>query len=303
MLPPPAFFPALLTFHTFPLHAPLTLFVLDAPFGRFANKTSKLNVNGNVAWAAMELVAPITFVSTLLLNPHPPLVFPARVLAGLYLSHYAHRAIMSPLVLSPKRSPLHITVPLAAALFNLINGYLLALGLAFFPPAEKMGLNFYIGVLGWALGFAGNVYHDEVLNDLRRPPDERLVVGHLPEDDDPKAGRYKVPRGGLFRYVSFPNYLCEWFEWSCFALAASPYPLIPLSSASRLALQSSALGQVAAYIAKIWWPASLLSPPWMFVLAEITSMLPRAIRGHRWYAEKFGDKYPKDRKAVIPGLL
>ncbi|WVQ99596.1 hypothetical protein IAU59_006732 [Kwoniella sp. CBS 9459] len=342
--PPTAFFPSLLVFHLFPFHAPFTLYILDAPFGRFADKTLGWNVDGNIAWAAMELVSPITFTSTLLLNPHPPLNRPTTILAGLYIAHYSHRAVISPLILSPKRSPLHITIPLVAALFSLLNGYLLAIGLAFYPPSVEMGWTFWLGVIGWAVGFMGNVLHDEILNDLRREPDERLILSDLPEDkdtntdttggsasaknhltQDSSAGtrprsdshskRYKVPRGGLFRYVSFPNYLCEWLEWTFFSLAASPRPLIPLPTLASLHLQSLAstasssgplsnvLLSLVGYMEKIWWPSYLLAPGWMFVLAEITSMSPRAIRGHAWYREKFGDRYPKERKAVIPGLL
>lgn len=43
---PHNFYPFLLLFHAFPLHAVLTLFVLDAPFGRFARAGSRLNLNG-----------------------------------------------------------------------------------------------------------------------------------------------------------------------------------------------------------------------------------------------------------------
>lgn len=54
------------------------------------------------------------------------------------------------------------------------------------------------------------MYHDEILHDLRRPPGRRLVSRR--EDDGPSddKARYRVPRGGLFALVSFPNYLCEW---------------------------------------------------------------------------------------------
>ena len=57
------------------------------------------------------------------------------------------------------------------------------------------------------------VYHDEILNDLRRTPAKRLITHHDKEEEkDKKAGngRYAIPRGGLFKLVSFPNYLCEW---------------------------------------------------------------------------------------------
>jgi hypothetical protein len=74
------FYTALLVFHLFPLHAPLTTFGwIDAPFGRFSRNDSRWNVNGrrkdvrtfaaslfmfrlaritgNIAWCCMEIVA------------------------------------------------------------------------------------------------------------------------------------------------------------------------------------------------------------------------------------------------------
>lgn len=45
-MPPDAFYSVLLAFHAFPLHSPLTLFGIDAPWGRFAPKSSILNLNG-----------------------------------------------------------------------------------------------------------------------------------------------------------------------------------------------------------------------------------------------------------------
>ncbi len=57
------------------------------------------------------------------------------------------------------------------------------------------------------------MYHDEVLNDLRRPRGSRLVSSLTREEEegDKKRGngRYLVPRAGLFRFISFPNYFCE----------------------------------------------------------------------------------------------
>ncbi|GFZ43825.1 hypothetical protein JCM24511_01545, partial [Saitozyma sp. JCM 24511] len=300
---PHNFYPFLLLFHAFPLHAVLTLFVLDAPFGRFARVGSRLNLNGNLAWFVMESVAPVTLITTLYQTDHPPLTPEAMVLSGLYLTHYFHRAVLSPLVYSPRRSPLHIVIPLLAAAWNLLNASLLATSLAFYPPETTLSSpRFWFGVAGWALGFAGNVYHDEILNDLRRPPRRRLFrAADQAEAEDKKAskGHYAIPHGGLFRYVSFPNYLCEWLEWSAFAFAAGPL-FIPIPALSSLHL-SGRLGRAAAGLG--WWPTKLLSPGWMFVLAEISAMTPRAIRGHRWYRDTFGERFPRERKVVIPGLF
>lgn len=68
------------------------------------------------------------------------------------------------------------------------------------------------------------VYHDEILNDLRRPEGAQ-VIGPLNKEEvekDKKAGngRYAIPRRGLFEFVSFPNYLCEWCVKSSAVLLA-----------------------------------------------------------------------------------
>ena len=91
---------------------------------------------------------------------------------------------------------------------------------------------------------------------------------------------YAIPHGWLYDYVSCPNYLCEWVEWFGFALAAAPLPLV-----------TSQLGFFAT-----------IHPPWIFLLAEVLLMSPRALKTHQWYKNKFPD-YPKDRTAVIPYVL
>jgi 3-oxo-5-alpha-steroid 4-dehydrogenase 1 len=88
-------------------------------------------------------------------------------------------------------------------------------------------------------------------------------------------------------------------EWSAFAFAAGPL-FIPIPPLSSLHL-SGWLGRAAAGLG--WWPTKLLSPGWMFVLAEISAMTPRAIRGHRWYRDTFRERFPRERKVVIPGLF
>lgn len=81
----------------------------------------------------------------------------------------------------------------------------------------------YLGLAGCAIGFASNVWHDERLMDLRRPG---AVADHAVEasDQDRKPDAtgqksdgqnqkrkpaYMIPYGGLYRFISFPNYLSE----------------------------------------------------------------------------------------------
>lgn len=92
------------------------------------------------------------------------------------------------------------------------------------------------------------------------------------------------------------------FEWLSFSLASlcliQVSPLSPVLT-SNLPLTFSARVVLLA-----------TSPPLLFLLAEFCPMFPRALEGHRWYHSKFGvtgdgkgGKYPRERKAVFPGLL
>ncbi|EIN06580.1 hypothetical protein PUNSTDRAFT_145142 [Punctularia strigosozonata HHB-11173 SS5] len=269
------------------LIAPVT-FVIDAGFGRFSPASSKLLVDGIKSWIFMELVSPITFVSTFLQDPLSPSfptsalnipssLTPSALLALLYLIHYTNRSLVSPLR-TPSRSKSHITVPMFAVGFNLLNGFLMGAYLAS-PSAENhltgafSRRRFWAGVSLWATGFASNVLHDEILLNIRRK-----AKGKAKESGGKE--HYAIPQGYGYNLISYPNYFSEWVEWVGFALAASPAP---------------SLASTSAFLETI-------SPPWIFVLSEVLLMLPRAWRGHRWYHSKFPD-YPKQRKAVIPFLF
>ena len=74
---------------------------------------------------------------------------------------------------------------------------------------------------------------------------------------------YRIPRGGLFRWVSSPSYLTELGAWAGFALCT-------------------------------WSLAGVF-----IFLISAANLVPRAFATHRWYRERFPD-YPPERKALIP---
>lgn len=253
---------------------------------------------GIKSWIAMELVAPVSFIYAFL---HSPLSFvnysnspslslshPPTLLAGLFLLHYLNRAIVSPLR-TPSRSRSHVGVALSAVSFNVVNGSLMGAYLS--SPLAAMFLEgafsrplFWAGVGLWAFGLAGNILHDEILLNLRRSAKAKGKA-RADDGDDNNNGKnkqehYAVPYGCLYRYISYPNYFCEWLEWLGFALAASPVPSVT---------------SVAAFLETV-------TPPFLFVYSEVLLMIPRAYKGHKWYHNRFAD-YPKERRAVIPFLF
>lgn len=267
-----------------PIAGPLQ-FLINAPFGRFApSNDSIFVVDGIKSWIIMELVAPITFISVLYRGPCasslPAISTPQVILSSLFIVHYLNRAIISPLR-TPSRSKSHIVVPLLAVIFNIVNGalmgtYLLSPTASAFLAGAFSRPSFWAGIMLCACGFAGNILHDEVLLDIRR---KSQAKGKRNEN---KLGKehYAIPHGYLYRYISYPNYFCEWLEWFGYALAAAPLPaLMPLTETMRTA-----------------------QPPWLFFWAEVFLMISRAYKGHQWYHKNFPE-YPKERKAVVPFIF
>ena len=140
-----------------------------------------------------------------------------------------------------------IAIVVTATVFNAVNGTLNGFALSWIEPAPA---TLAVGLVVWTMGLGVNLHSDAILRRLRTA-----------ESDE-----YSVPEGGLFRWVSSPNYLGEIVEWAGFALAA---------------------WNVAALSFAVWTAANLV---------------PRALANHRWYLERFGD-YPADRKALLPVVL
>jgi hypothetical protein len=231
----------------------VVLLFVPAPYGRHARPGWGPGVPARLAWVLMELPAPLVFALVFFRGEHAGRLVPLLLL-GLWQLHYLQRTFVFPLLMraGAKRTPL-VTAGLAFV-FNCANGALNAYAIshgALRHDAAWLGdPRFAIGVALFLAGYAINLHADAVLRRLRRPGETG----------------YRIPRGGLYRFVSCPNYLGEILEWCGFALAA-------------------------------WtWAAAV------FAGFTIANLLPRALAHHRWYRETFPD-YPPERKALVPGLL
>ncbi|GFR60816.1 3-oxo-5-alpha-steroid 4-dehydrogenase 1 [Elysia marginata] len=138
-----------------------------------------------------------------------------------------------------------------AFIFCCLNGYLQSgylLKYTDFSSASTARI--VTGLTTFFVGMLINVHSDHVLRNLRKPGETT----------------YKIPHGGMFKYVSGANFFGEIVEWTGFAILNWSVPTVA------------------------------------FALFTMTNIGPRAVHHHRWYKEKFDD-YPKNRKALIPFIL
>ena len=229
------------------------LLMVTAPYGRHAKKNWGPMIDNRLGWFLMESPALFVFLYFLLRwgSFNNILVSIAFIL---WVIHYFHRSILFPLRIKTEGKKMPLIIAAFAIFFNLINatvnGYWLS---NFVPDSAPQGMDYLrigLGILLFITGFVINKYHDRLLIKLRRSS---------------KNG-YQVPYGGLFRYVSCPNFFGEIIEWGGFALM-------------------------------VWSLPALSFLVWTFV-----NLVPRAIDHHKWYKEHFTE-YPAKRKAIIPYIL
>lgn len=234
---------------------------------------------GKWAWAGMESVGAITVLYCMFTIPEKvgveSLPWGNWTMAGLYTIHYVYRALLYPWM-QPSMSPIHPFVFVSAAGWNILNGLSIGGWVGGYGPntTEDWAGKLYVievglVVFGWSL--LANIFHDDDLREIRRSA-LRLQKEKAKKDGKPVDGvekLYMVPKNGLFHYVLYAHYLCEWFEWLGFYMIGG-LDCLPARS---------------------------------FLLNEIATMLPRALSGKRWYIEKFGKERIGNRKAVIPGII
>lgn len=229
------------------------LLKIRAPYGRYARKGWGAMIPNRISWILMELPSLVLFALFFLI-PDKEHDFATWILFGLWMFHYMHRALIYPVRTRTRGKKMPLGVMLFAVVFNLINaflnGYYLGAIRPTFTGMRLLRIGFWIGILLFAVGFAINFWSDNKLLHLRQAP----------------GNGYKIPHGGLFRWISCPNYFGEILEWTGFAIAAASLPAVSFA---------------------IWTFANLF---------------PRAVANHRWYHEQFPD-YPEKRKALIPWII
>lgn len=173
-------------------------------------------------------------------------------------------------------SPMHPLVWLMAFGFQMFNAISIGGYLAGYGPTSpyEWGARsewMFVGLVIWCWGLMANMFHDDDLREIRRSAD-RKQRKEAKEQGKPMESVdkiYMIPKNGLFKYALHAHYFCEWIEWAG------------------------------------WWMIGgwQCHPARSFLFNEISTMLPRALQGKRWYEKKFGKEKLQGRKAVIPGVI
>jgi protein-S-isoprenylcysteine O-methyltransferase Ste14 len=239
---------------TFPLAVVtfIALQFINAPYGRHKRAGWGPSLSNRIGWLLMESPSVFLF-GTLFFIGSTPKTLPVILFFLLWEAHYIHRSLIYPFMISDGRKLMPLAVVLMAFGFNLgnayINGrYLFSLS-GGYPLHWMLTPQMIAGLCLFTSGFTINRWADRILQTLREPGETS----------------YKIPYGGLYRWISCPNYFGEIIEWIGWAIAT-------------------------------WSLPGLAFAIWTFA-----NLAPRARANHRWYHQHFED-YPVERKALIPGV-
>lgn len=230
----------------------LLLFFVTAPYGRHTRTGWGPTLDPILSWVLMEAASPILMAALFLAGNRRSNAV-AIVLLAMWELHYVNRSFIFPLRKRGHANRIPAVVITFGWLFNAVNAYFNGRHLFLFSrvhdPDWLLDPRFLAGAAMFVFGFVVNISSDEILLNLRSS----------------RSSGYRIPHGGLFRWVSCPNYLGEIMEWSGWALAT--------------------------------WSLAGLS----FALWTAANLVPRARSNHRWYQDEFSN-YPSRRKALIPYL-
>ena len=220
--------------------------IYKAPYGRHTSKKWGISIDNKLGWIIMELPA-------LLVCPAIYFYFKidfdiSIMFICLWIIHYFNRTIIFPFRIKTKGKKMPLAIVLSAFFFNIVNGLINGYFLSNIN-LHSVSIFLITGFLLFVLGLYINISSDNKLINLRKI----------------KKG-YFVPKGGLFKYISCPNFFGEILEWFGFAL------------------MTFNIGSLSFFI----WTCC--------------NLIPRALAHHTWYKNKFNE-YPKERKAILPFLI
>lgn len=236
----------------FAILAFIALQFTKAPYGKFTTKKWGPTIPNRLGWVLMEAFV-LAVLYYFVFTASKPLSLVDWSIVSLFTIHYFNRSFIYPFRTKTSGKQIPLTIVGLALFHNLANGFLIGYYVANLSDYTNDWFVSWQFILGITLFFSGmfiNMQSDNILIHLRKNATDG----------------YKIPYGGLFKYISSPNLAGEMLEWIGFAI--------------------------------LCWSL----PAFCFAFFTFCNLFPRAMANHQWYKQTFPD-YPNDRKAVIPKIV
>lgn len=184
----------------------ISLFKVDAGYGKFYDRKWGKAINNRVGWVLMESPVFIAMIVLWALSGRRDDVV-RLVFLLIFELHYFQRSFIFPFLIRGK-SVMPLSIIAMGVTFNTLNALMQGGWIFYVSAPERYTLHwlstpqFLIGTLVFLFGMFVNIQSDSIIRHLRKPGD---TAHHLPQ-------------GGMFRYVSSANYFGELLEWIGFAI-------------------------------------------------------------------------------------
>lgn len=184
----------------------VVLLFFSAPYGRHLREGWGVLVSNRTGWLLMEIPSALVMLVLFIVGTAPKSAVLIIFFIG-WQAHYIHRGFIYPFMIADGKKRMPLSVAAMGMLFNVGNGYLNGRYLfelsGGYANSWLTDPRFILGVILFIVGFTTNRWADEALRKLR-------ING---------CGGYYVPQGGLYKWISCPNYFGEIIEWFGWALA------------------------------------------------------------------------------------
>lgn len=189
----------------------VTLFYVDAGYGKFHSEKWGPVIDNKIGWFLMEMPVFFVFLYLWLISPYKNVSkMPYVAFLLIFEFHYFQRSFVFPFLMKG-RSKMPIIIMSLSVIWNLLNGYIQ--GWWLFHLAPKYAPDFYsndwitspkfiIGLTFFVIGWLINVHSDYIIRNLRKMGDTK----------------HYLPKRGLYQYVTSANYFGEIVEWLGFAI-------------------------------------------------------------------------------------
>ena len=189
----------------------VSLYYVDAGYGKMRSEKWGPAINNKIGWFLMEMPVFLIVLYLWIISPYTVTRHaPYWVFLLIFEFHYFQRSFVFPFLLKGK-GQMPVVIMLLSVIWNLMNGYIQGFWLFHLAPKYYPELyaidwlydpRFIIGTVIFFAGWIINMHSDHVIRNLRKPGDTN----------------HYLPKKGLYKYVTSANYFGEITEWFGFAI-------------------------------------------------------------------------------------